>query len=125
RKSTKWKTIEVSWSKFLNKLSSTTRTNETIKEYFSMPRAGRDKIKDVGGFVGGALKRGRRKAENLANRSMLTLDMDFINTSVEDVLIKSIRSEEHTSELQSRFDLVCRLLLEKKKKCKTSGSYED
>src|SRR5438067_10575656 len=28
----------------------------------------------------------------------------------------SRRSEEHTSELQSRFDLVCRLLLEKKKK---------
>src|SRR5699024_12643934 len=28
------------------------------------------------------------------------------------------RSEEHTSELQSRFDLVCRLLLEKKKDCK-------
>src|SRR5699024_12160736 len=26
------------------------------------------------------------------------------------------RSEEHTSELKSRFDLVCRLLLEKKKK---------
>ena len=26
-----------------------------------------------------------------------------------------MRSEEHTSELQSRFDLVCRLLLEKKK----------
>src|SRR5207249_8229093 len=30
-------------------------------------------------------------------------------------LIRRIRSEEHTSELQSRFDLVCRLLLEKKK----------
>src|SRR5437868_14519775 len=30
----------------------------------------------------------------------------------------SWRSEEHTSELQSRFDLVCRLLLEKKKKKK-------
>src|SRR5207249_11627321 len=29
---------------------------------------------------------------------------------------ESGRSEEHTSELQSRFDLVCRLLLEKKKK---------
>src|SRR5699024_4646762 len=28
---------------------------------------------------------------------------------------QKIRSEEHTSELQSRFDLVCRLLLEKKK----------
>src|SRR5437773_4513003 len=29
---------------------------------------------------------------------------------------KSVRSEEHTSELQSHHDLVCRLLLEKKKK---------
>src|SRR5947207_14257164 len=29
---------------------------------------------------------------------------------------KEIRSEEHTSELQSHSDLVCRLLLEKKKK---------
>src|SRR5699024_11393706 len=28
---------------------------------------------------------------------------------------RATRSEEHTSELQSRFDLVCRLLLEKKK----------
>src|SRR5207249_10479210 len=28
---------------------------------------------------------------------------------------RKVRSEEHTSELQSRFDLVCRLLLEKKK----------
>src|SRR5207248_6834130 len=28
----------------------------------------------------------------------------------------SVRSEEHTSELQSPYDLVCRLLLEKKKK---------
>src|SRR5207249_11026257 len=34
------------------------------------------------------------------------------------------RSEEHTSELQSRFDLVCRLLLEKKKKKKTISSYQ-
>src|SRR5438034_2827335 len=31
---------------------------------------------------------------------------------------KGIRSEEHTSELQSHSDLVCRLLLEKKKKNK-------
>src|SRR5438067_3515332 len=35
---------------------------------------------------------------------------------------KTIRSEEHTSELQSRFDLVCRLLLEKKKKKKKKRS---
>src|SRR5699024_11946389 len=34
------------------------------------------------------------------------------------LLQRLARSEEHTSELQSRFDLVCRLLLEKKKKLK-------
>src|SRR5207249_9510552 len=36
----------------------------------------------------------------------------------------SFRSEEHTSELQSRFDLVCRLLLEKKKKKKKKQQFE-
>src|SRR5690606_40612169 len=35
--------------------------------------------------------------------------------------VKKIRSEEHTSELQSRENLVCRLLLEKKKKQKTQN----
>src|SRR5690349_22524456 len=34
---------------------------------------------------------------------------------------RSPRSEEHTSELQSRRDLVCRLLLEKKKKFQRSN----
>src|SRR5437868_12603402 len=33
------------------------------------------------------------------------------------------RSEEHTSELQSRFDLVCRLLLEKKKNYITTSLF--
>src|SRR5687768_17911603 len=32
--------------------------------------------------------------------------------------VEKVRSEEHTSELQSRLHLVCRLLLEKKKKIK-------
>src|SRR5256886_10060086 len=33
---------------------------------------------------------------------------------------RTTRSEEHTSELQSQSNLVCRLLLEKKKKCQTA-----
>src|SRR5699024_2350991 len=33
------------------------------------------------------------------------------------------RSEEHTSELQSRFDLVCRLLLEKKKRTQSEENH--
>src|SRR5699024_11822938 len=45
-------------------------------------------------------------------------DLELTVTSsdgVESVIYQKARSEEHTSELQSRFDLVCRLLLEKKK----------
>src|SRR5438309_7445712 len=34
-----------------------------------------------------------------------------------------LRSEEHTSELQSQFQLVCRLLLEKKKQRATDSAY--
>src|SRR5699024_12354203 len=45
-----------------------------------------------------------------------TVQRDFVS------MVPMARSEEHTSELQSRFDLVCRLLLEKKKKKKTNKS---
>src|SRR2546422_6046175 len=40
------------------------------------------------------------------------------------VATQKSRSEEHTSELQSRLHLVCRLLLEKKKKKKTTLVHE-
>src|SRR5438067_8059857 len=40
---------------------------------------------------------------------------DLCTPLLRDARIGGGRSEEHTSELQSRFDLVCRLLLEKKK----------
>src|SRR2546428_4416300 len=39
-------------------------------------------------------------------------------------LLQLTRSEEHTSELQSRSDLVCRLLLEKKKLCSDGDMQE-
>src|SRR5207249_3544312 len=54
--------------------------------------------------------------------------MNYWIHSKRDVLLeliqKFMRSEEHTSELQSRFDLVCRLLLEKKKsiECKNPAT---
>src|SRR5437868_8575315 len=43
------------------------------------------------------------------------VDDDRLCVAALHVLNRAARSEEHTSELQSRFDLVCRLLLEKKK----------
>src|SRR5690606_34069598 len=41
-------------------------------------------------------------------------DLEFAGIPVHAVFIRAPRSEEHTSELQSRENLVCRLLLEKK-----------
>src|SRR5204862_1666812 len=42
--------------------------------------------------------------------------LDAASRGYRTLLLEAARSEEHTSELQSRRDLVCRLLLEKKKK---------
>lgn len=85
RQSLKWKNTEITYCDLVEKLKVTTRTRETFQEYKKMPKTSRDEIKDVGGFVGGALKQGRRKAENLANRSLITLDMDSVNISVNDL----------------------------------------
>src|SRR2546421_6386140 len=52
-------------------------------------------------------------------RGALTSQYALISNSGESAE-RSTRSEEHTSELQSRSDLVCRLLLEKKKKKENS-----
>src|SRR5690348_17798462 len=41
----------------------------------------------------------------------------------EQLFVHGLRSEEHTSELQSPVHLVCRLLLEKKKKISRSGTF--
>lgn len=72
-----WKNKNLLFSELVEKLSNTTRTPETYAEYKKMPKSERDRIKDVGGFVGGSLKNGRRKAENVANRTLITLDIDY------------------------------------------------
>src|SRR5690349_23532599 len=65
---------------------------------------------------------GRLTASALSGRLLLPLGVctlpAFLLLGVGPMLLSVLtsRSEEHTSELQSRRDLVCRLLLEKKKK---------
>src|SRR5438309_3333165 len=48
------------------------------------------------------------------------ISVNTTESSMAAVLLTGSRSEEHTSELQSQFHLVCRLLLEKKKKKQNS-----
>ena len=57
----KWKNKDMSWEDFKAKCSQTIRTTETVSEYRKMSKPAQDNAKDVGGFVGGALKGGKRK----------------------------------------------------------------
>lgn len=76
RKDTRWHNTEMSWPEFLNRLRSAHRSHETVKEYKAMSKDEKARAKDIGGFVGGELSSGRRKAENVVNRCMVTLDLD-------------------------------------------------
>lgn len=82
KKETHWKNKTMEWSELVKKLSHTTRTPETAAEYKKMSKVDRDRIKDVGGFVGGTLKNGRRLKANVANRTLLTLDLDYVEGDI-------------------------------------------
>ena len=73
----KWKNRDISWEELCKRVSSTIRTTETVEEYRKLKKGAQDNIKDVGGFVGGQLREGRRKNGMVLCRSMLTLDMDY------------------------------------------------
>src|SRR5437867_6566106 len=70
-------------------------------------------------FTANVSARGARntsRPRNRHSRSMTTVALSRMTSS------RRKRSEEHTSELQSPYDLVCRLLLEKKKNTKTNNT---
>src|SRR5438132_2129653 len=76
---------------------------------------------DAGRWTIAALRRrvGRRAARVSPDRARSILEARVLvvddEREIRDVLTDYLRSEEHTSELQSHSDIVCRLLLEKKK----------
>lgn len=82
RKSRRWKNKDISWDDFKKTVSTTKRTTETVAEYRKLKKAEQDGLKDVGGFVGGALKGGKRRKGHVISRSMLTLDMDYATPGI-------------------------------------------
>lgn len=82
RKDKLWKNKEITWPEFLEKAKTTIRTSESVVEYKALSKARQDEIKDVGGFVGGRLREGKRKTGHVEYRSMLTLDMDYADASI-------------------------------------------
>ncbi|WP_349637209.1 DEAD/DEAH box helicase [Staphylococcus aureus] len=86
RLSTHWTNHNMAWSDFMQKLAQTVRTKEDLTEYNKMSKSEQADIKDVGGFVGGYLKEGKRRAGQVMNRSMLTLDIDYAAQDMTDIL---------------------------------------
>lgn len=72
----RWKNKTFQWSEFLDRLQTPTVTQETLEDYKKMSRTQQDAIKDVGGFVGGWLKEGKRKRGYVQQRSLIVLDAD-------------------------------------------------
>ena len=72
----RWNNVEMELDEFIERISHTIRTAETVEQYMKMTKAKQDAIKDVGGFVGGRLKGGRRKKDCVEFRIIITLDID-------------------------------------------------
>jgi len=71
-----WSNKTMSFADICDRLKTPIRTSETAEEYPKLPKSQRDEIKDKGGFVGGHLRDNRRKAANVACRSLWTPDLD-------------------------------------------------
>ena len=82
RKAKTWNNRVTTWEAFVERLSTTQKTIETIEEFLAMKRGEQDEIKDVGGYVMGHLKQGKRRAGSVLCRSCVTLDMDFATPGI-------------------------------------------
>lgn len=78
RRATNWQRQTLLLSELYAKLATPARGTETMAEYLALKKPLQDELKDVGGFVGGALSGPRRKAGAVAGRDLLTLDLDHI-----------------------------------------------
>ncbi|OCZ54329.1 virulence-associated E family protein [Dehalobacter sp. TeCB1] len=76
RADTNWRPEYLTWDEFIERLQKVRRTSETMAEYDKMSNIAKGKIKDGPAFVGGLVRGGRRKKENVDTRSLITLDAD-------------------------------------------------
>ncbi len=90
RREVVWKNRTTSWSKFVNKISITHRTHESYSDYLKMNKDEQANIKDVGGFVGGHLKDGKRSNGYVLDRQLITLDIDYGNKDTWEDILKAL-----------------------------------
>lgn len=80
-----------SWEEFTAKLSHPTITHEKSSEFSKFTKDRQSEIKDVGGFIGGYVKEGKRNNKNIDSRSTVVLDADFAGEDFSDAVKKRLR----------------------------------
>lgn len=94
RRATQWIPQEMLLSAFYERLRTPARGQETLAEYLQMPKAKQDDLKDVGGYVAGALNGPRRKANAVTGRDVITLDLDNIPAGKTDDILRRLEALE-------------------------------
>ena len=92
RRATQWQPQSMLLSELYTRLGVPARGVETLAEYLQMPKNQQDDLKDVGGFVAGTLNGPRRKANAVAGRDLLTLDLDNIPAGGTDDVIRRVEA---------------------------------
>ncbi|MEG1426182.1 MAG: virulence-associated E family protein [Oscillospiraceae bacterium] len=87
---TVWPRQKLYLQELWDRLKTPARGTETQAEYLALKKSQQDRLKDVGGFVGGTLKGNRRKAEYLQGRDILTLDLDSIAPGATDAVLRAV-----------------------------------
>ena len=73
-----WKPAATTWAALVERLRVPQKGTESHAAYLRMSKSQQDALKDVGGFLGGTLRRGRRKINEVTGRDLITLDLDAI-----------------------------------------------
>ena len=77
-------------SELYDRLRLPAMSTETMVEYLPLSKGQQDNLKDVGGFVAGALSRPRRKAEAVTGRDLLTPRPDNIPDGGTDDVVRRV-----------------------------------
>lgn len=85
KRATRWVPKTVTWERLCKKLSTPIVTNETVAEYAAMSKDQRGDAKDVGGYVGGRIEGGVRRAGNITDRQLICLDADYADMGLWDL----------------------------------------
>jgi putative DNA primase/helicase len=116
RNTTTWHNRKIKWSEFLNRISHTKITAESVSDFASMSKDRQSQIKDVGGFVGGYLDNGKRSNDSVRFRQLITLDIDNGISRLWDIFVSlygnsaAIYSTHKHTPAKPRYRLIIPLL---------------